>query len=311
MADDLARMVWQLDEPQADFAPLNAMYIAKLARDRGIKVLLSGAGGDDVFTGYRRHLALQAERTWAWLPARARRAVGAASLWLPARPPLARRVRKALAAWPLEDSERIVRYFQWIVPESALTLMAPEHRGSSALEFGTKGRLARTLHDAPRGSTRLDRMLYVEAKHFLADHNLPYTNKMGMAVGVEVRVPLLDREVVASAARLPDRYKQHAFTGKWVFKKAMEGILPRDVIYRPKTGFGVPLRRWLRGPLAGLADDLLSDSTIKLRGLFDAASVRDLLIADRAGREDGSHIILALMCVELWCRRFVDGTSAV
>jgi len=154
-------------------------------------------------------------------------------------------------------------------------------------------------------------MLYLERKHFLADHNLNYTDKMGMAAGVEVRVPLLDLDLVELAGSLPVSLKQHGAVGKWIFKRAMEPYLPRDVIYRPKTGFGVPLRRWLQGRLLNLVDDTLSPAAVKGRGIFDAKAVDRLVHEDRAGRVDASYTIFSLVCLELWCRQYLDGRFAV
>ena len=150
-------------------------------------------------------------------------------------------------------------------------------------------------------------MLYLETKHFLADHNLNYTDRMGMAAGVEVRVPLLDPDLVAFAARLPLDLKQRGRTGKWIFKRAMEPLLPRDVIYRPKTGFGAPLRHWLRHPLRPLVEELLSPTALRRRGLFDPDAVAELVRRDRQGGIDAAYPILALICIELWCRIFIDG----
>jgi asparagine synthase (glutamine-hydrolysing) len=152
-------------------------------------------------------------------------------------------------------------------------------------------------------------MLYLESRFFLADHNLNYTDKMAMARGVEVRVPLLDPELVAFAGRLPLWLKQRGATGKWIFKRAMEPLLPHDVIHRRKTGFGAPLRHWLSGPLAPLVDDVLSEASLRRRGVFDPAGVRALAQADRAGRIDGAYTLLAVLCIELWCRMFVDGAA--
>jgi asparagine synthase (glutamine-hydrolysing) len=149
-------------------------------------------------------------------------------------------------------------------------------------------------------------MLYLEGKFFLADHNLNYTDKMSMAHGVEVRVPLLDPELVSFAARLPDRMKQRGATGKWIFKRAMEPLLPRDVIYRPKTGFGAPMRRWLRHELRPLVHDVLNANAIKRRGLLDAPAVEHIIRSDREGRIDAAYTIFALLCIELWCRTFLD-----
>jgi asparagine synthase (glutamine-hydrolysing) len=104
--------------------------------------------------------------------------------------------------------------------------------------------------------------------------------------------------------------KQHGRHGKWVLKQAMHPLLPRDVIYRPKTGFGAPLRRWLRGELSDFVNDVLSPARVRRRGIFDAAAVSDLVARDRNGQIDAAYPILALLCVELWCRHFVDGQAA-
>jgi asparagine synthase (glutamine-hydrolysing) len=149
-------------------------------------------------------------------------------------------------------------------------------------------------------------MLYLEAKHFLADHNLNYTDRSGMAVAVEVRVPLLDVDMVSFATKVPPSYKQRGALGKAVFKRAMEPYLPRDVIYRPKAGFGAPLRHWLRHDLRSMVDDTLNESDIRRRGFFEPGAVRRLVEMDRSGAVDGSYSIFALICFELWCRRFVD-----
>jgi asparagine synthase (glutamine-hydrolysing) len=149
-------------------------------------------------------------------------------------------------------------------------------------------------------------MLFLETKFFLADHNLNYTDKMGMAAGIEVRVPLLDLELVQFAARIPPSLKQQGRTGKAIFKQAMQGLLPDDVIHRGKTGFGAPLRRWLRGELRERVDETLSAESLRERGLFEPSAVRRLIDLDRSGHIDGGYTIFALMCVELWCRQFVD-----
>jgi len=132
-----------------------------------------------------------------------------------------------------------------------------------------------------------------------------------MAAGVEVRVPLLDLDLVRLAGSLPIGMKQRGRVGKWVFKKAMEPYLPHDVIYRPKTGFGVPLRRWLQGVLRPLVDDVLSDKSVRSRGVFDPAAVSQLVRADRAGQVDASYTIFGMACLELWCRQYIDGAYAL
>ncbi len=149
-------------------------------------------------------------------------------------------------------------------------------------------------------------MLYLEIKFFLTDHNLNYVDKVSMASGVEVRVPLLDPELMALAARLPLRLKQRGRHGKWILRKAMEPYLPHDVIWRTKTGFGAPLRHWLRNELRPMVDDVLSERSLRERGLFDPKGVAALVEADRERRVDAAYSIFAMICIELWCRMFVD-----
>lgn len=306
MAADLERMVFQLDEPLADPAPLNVLYISQLARQHGVKVLLSGAGGDDLFTGYRRHRALMLERYWAWLPVSARSGLRRVTASLGQGGGWTRRVTKAFAHADWPENQRLSGYFLWADPARVMGLFASEHRIALANEMMTQP-LEDYLSTLPLGLTPLQRMLALEQRFFLADHNLIYTDKMSMAAGVEVRVPFLDNDLVQLANSLPPGFKQHGAEGKWVLKKAMEPYLPREVIYRPKTGFGAPLRHWLRHELRELVDDMLSADTLLRRGLFDPKAVANLIADDRAGRVDAAYTILGLMCIEIWCRKFMDG----
>lgn len=305
MAEDLAGMVAQLDEPLADPAPLNVLYISRLGRERGMKVLLSGAGGDDLFTGYRRHSAVLAERYWDWLPRTVRQGLADLAGTLDQRWAWGRRLRKAFDGAALEGDARLVNYFAWRRRDDLLALYTPEFRaavgeaeaGAPMLEF---------LADLPSDLEQLERMLALEQRFFLADHNLTYTDKMSMAAGVEVRVPFLDLELVEFAQKIPLHYKQRGSEGKWVLKKAMEPYLPKDVIYRPKSGFGAPLRRWMRFDLREMLGDVLGEASLRRRGLFDSNAVQKLITANDTGKTDASYTLLSLMCVELWCRQFMD-----
>jgi asparagine synthase (glutamine-hydrolysing) len=306
MIDRLDTMLYHLDEPQADPAPLHVLAICELARSHGIKVLLSGAGGDDIFTGYRRHRALELERWWSWLPRPARAALAAGAGRVKADSAFGRRLRRALAFAALDGPERIASYFLWLEPERIEALLGPALRdavgGASPLDP-----LLATLARLPAGTPDLHRMLYLEGKHFLTDHNLNYADKLSMAVGIEVRVPLLDPDLAALAARIAPSLKQHGGVGKWIFNRAMQGVLPAEVIHRPKTGFGAPMRRWLRNELAPVVEDVLAEASLRRRGLLDPHAVRRLVEDDRAGRLDASYPIFALICLELWCRLFLDG----
>lgn len=308
MAGDIERMVWQLDEPLADPAPLNVLYICELARSAGIKVLLSGAGGDDLFTGYRRHLALRYERLWSWLPPVARAGLGRATRRLDQRSGFGRRLARLFAGADKSGDERLVSYFAWAQRDDLLPLYSGEMR--AAVEHIRAGQpMLDFLRGIPEDRTPMDRMLALEQRFFLADHNLVYTDKMSMAASVEVRVPFLDTDLVELAARIPDGLKQRGRVGKWVLKKAMEPYLPRDVIYRPKTGFGAPLRRWMRNELRELLGDLLSEASLRRRALFEPDAVQRLIADNDAGRRDAAYTLFSLMCIEIWCRRFIDSRA--
>ena len=301
----LEPMLYHLDEPQADPAPINALLIARRAREDGVPVLLSGTGGDDLFSGYRRHLAVRLRGLVPPLPGLVRAAVAGWARSAPAAGDALRRVRRALVRADLRGDAWLASLLAWSSAGERRPLFSPALRrrleGRDELES-----LARSLADIPRERDPLNRLLYLEGRHFLADHNLNYTDKMGMAAGVEVRVPLLDTGLIDFAARIPPGLKQRGRQGKYILKRAMEPLLPREVVYRPKTGFGAPLRRWMRRELRPMIDDVLSEDALRRRGLFDAAAVRALIRRDRAGRVDAAYPIFGVLCVELWCRLFLD-----
>ena len=309
MAGDLEQMVWQLDEPLADPAPLNVLYISQLARAAGIKVLLSGSGGDDLFTGYRRHLALRYEGAWSWLPAPARRTMSTAANRLDQRSAIGRRLSRLFSGAGESGHSRLAAYFRWAGRDDLFALYSQRMRAAIG-DVRAEQPMIDFLADVNPGRSRMDRLLALEQRFFLADHNLTYTDKMSMAAGVEVRVPFLDLDLVELAARIPDRLKQRGRVGKWVLKKAMEPYLPHDVIYRPKTGFGAPLRRWMRHDLRDLVGGLLSPASLKRRGLFDADAVQRLIVDNDAGRKDAAYTLFSLLSIEIWCRRFADNIES-
>jgi asparagine synthase (glutamine-hydrolysing) len=203
MAGDLERMVGMLDEPLADPAPLNVLYISQLARQHGIKVLLSGSGGDDLYTGYRRHVAQRYEHWWAWLPASIRRGLASAAQQLDASSAFGRRTQRLLVNAGSEDAQRLAGHFAW-APEQRLRALYTRDFAAALGSERADAPMIEFLDGMPTGVPALEQMLALEQRFFLADHNLAYTDRMSMAAGVEVRVPFLDVELVAHAARIVD-----------------------------------------------------------------------------------------------------------
>lgn len=305
-AEDFERLVYQLDEPQADPAAISSYYIAGLARSCGIKVLLSGTGGDDLFTGYRRHIAADWDVVWSRTPAGARSAIARSAALMPGHSAIARRMRKVLSGIAGSADQRIAGMFEWFPAEGAASLLAKAPPGAAA---AVRAPMLEALAGLDSRSA-VDRMLRLDQKFFLTDHNLNYTDKTGMAEGVEIRVPFLDPDLVAWAAELPADAKIRRGVTKWALRKAMESHLPHDIIYRPKSGFGVPMRSWLRTTMRPLLEELTDPRTVQTRGLFDAAAVSRLKEDTLGGRVDGAYTLLGVMAIELWLKRFATGATA-
>ncbi len=302
LASDLLWMLDQLDAPVADPAPLNVFHICRASRRLGIKVLLSGTAGDDLFTGYRRHFALQSESFWGWWPRFARRLLRRGSARLSHFSSLGRRLARTFELADADPQQRLFHYFRWGTPETLIHLLSDPMQ-QQLQDLTAQDPFRDYLASLPRGLSRLQQMLALEQRFFLADHNLHYTDSMSMAAGVEVRVPFLDPELLAFSWRLPDRFKQRGRCGKWVLKQAMSDLLPHDVIYRSKTGFGAPLRRWLLHDLRSLVEETLSSDRLAADGLFNPLAVHSLLDDQLSGRRDATYTIWSMLCITLWWDR--------
>lgn len=309
LIERLAELVWFLDEPQADPAPVNAMIIAEQARKDGIKVLLSGAGGDDIFTGYRRHLAMKTDNFWKFVPGPIRRFISKlASRKIDVRNSWMRRLVKVLQNAHLSQQQRLISYYKWSQDDLRKSLFSEKFR-DAAFSEATEQPLIDGLKSISAEKDAINQMLFLDSRFFLPDHNLNYTDKTCMRYGVEARVPLLDIDLVNYAAKIPTSLKQTFTQGKAIFKKAMEKYLPLEVIYRPKTAFGAPLRKWVRNDLQDVIARLLSKETLDSRGIFSHEAVAKLIEDDKNGRVDGSYIIFSLLCIEIWCQLFIDGIA--
>lgn len=308
MMEDLDDMVWSLDEPQADLAPLLVSAIAEQSRRGGIPVLLSGTGGDDLFSGYRRHQAMAFDQLIARIPRPARRLLGTLMKVLPEGSPTFRRWSRYSSGIDFQSLDhRIVGYYDWLSGEETRRLFAatddPEWKSQDVHE-GFK----QALSELPPSLSPLSRQLYLELRFFLPDHNLNYTDKMGMKHGVEIRVPYLDPDLVGFSCRIPDAMKMKGLTTKYLLRKVAERYLSKDVIYRSKTGFGGPVRQWVKG---GLQQSMLREFDpihLKRQGIFDSKAVWDLVNKNATGQRDVAYPIFALLAIQSWLRQFTPQT---
>jgi len=214
---------------------------------------------------------------------------------------ISRRIRKLFQYADLPTMERLLSYHFWSNPNDVKSLFRqPEKLSEQPFQFilDEMGRV--------KTSDTIELALFLERGYFLKDHNLAYTDKLSMATGVEVRVPFLDTDLVGAAAKVPSSEKQRGRIGKFILKKVAERYLPKSIVHRPKTGFGAPLRKWMRSDLASYLDDKLSKETITKRGVFDYHAVRKLIEDDRNSIQDNSYTLYALVCIELWFQTFID-----
>jgi asparagine synthase (glutamine-hydrolysing) len=312
VVDLLPKLVWHLDEPVADPATISTYLICNAARGR-LKVILSGMGGDELFAGYPRYLAAQIGRFVDIAPLRVRRLIRHAleprlTLGPPGRLRGPRRnLMKAMRGLDSPPLDRYLIYSSYYHGAELGRLLNSDLRDE--LENHDPFRHHRNYLDRAPTEDWLNQLLYLDLKTFLPCLNLAYTDKMSMAASTEVRVPLLDDELLALTGTIPPRLKLRRLTRKYILKRSFEPMLPHDVVWRPKAGFGAPIRAWLVGDLQPMLHDLLGPDAVRARGLFDPAEVARLIRANETGREDNALRLWALLTLELWYRTFVDGDS--
>ena len=301
----LPRLLWHMDEPIADTAFITTYLVSEFAR-RDVTVILSGVGGDELFGGYRRYLGNHNQARFDRLPASLRKAALALGDKLPSdrHSPLLNSARLAkgfLASAGLPLEQRYRSYVEVFSESEAERLFCDP-------PSTTVDPLAAAFRDATSDDA-LNRMFSVDADTQLPDDLLMLTDKMSMAVSLECRVPLLDHELVELAARIPEEVKMRGGRLKHVMKAALSDVLPHDILERKKRGFGTPMGAWLKGDLAPLLADLLSETSVEARGLFRYPEIAKLMTAHDANRIDGTDRLLALMNFEIWARIYLDART--
>lgn len=302
--EEFDHMIFHLEEAQADIAPLFIYQISKAASRKGFKVLISGAGADDVFSGYRRHQAISKENILSKTPRFIKQAVKKFVAILPTNHQT-RRIKKLAEHIDLSTYQRMFAYFFWANKQDVLNLFSEEFRESiNSLQI--EEYFEKYLAEIPEEENKLNQMLHLEMSCFLPCHNLNYTDKMGMAASVEIRVPYLDTELVKFTASIPPELKLKGMTTKYLLKKVAENYLPKEVINRSKTGFGAPIRSWMQND-AIFQEEVwkrLSNLNLMKSKVFDKNAVQQMFKDTVDKKKDHSYTLLGLLAIESWMRQF-------
>ena len=312
VADLLPRLTWHMDEPTADPAIITAYLVCREARKQAT-VLLSGVGGDELFAGYRKHVAHRWAGAYQRMPGFLRCGIESGVDWLPSLRGTAlkghvRLAKKMARSASLASEDSFIRNCTYLDAEQKRNLYTADVR--DRLCDSNPAVHHHCSFEAVRGADFLNQMLYLDTKIFLASLNLNYNDKMSMVSSVEVRVPFLDRELAEFAAwSIPPDLKLKGFlqpTSKHILRQAMRDVLPAEVLQQPKAGFAAPVDYWLAHDLKEMVDDLLSDTSIRQRGLFRPEVVRRFVNEQRSGAQDWSMQIWQFLTLEHWMRVFLD-----
>jgi len=304
----LPKLVYHMDAPVIDMA-IPSYLISEQSRETQ-KVMLSGMGGDEVFAGYPRQLAMKLASATDFIPTAIRKPLmktvdsmlyGGLKGKLTA--PL-RNAKKFARSAGQDFENRYLGFGTYFTDERKTRLYSENLRGSMK-DFDAYAQHKKFFENC-RGASPLNRLLYVDFKTFMPALNLDTTDKTSMAANLEVRVPFLNHEIVSLSERIPTELKIKGLKRKYILKKAAESLLPKEIIWRKKAGFGAPIRSWLRTSLKPMIDDLLSEETIKRRGLFDAKEVRQIIELNQSGKEDFNLQVFQLLNFEIWMREFLD-----
>ena len=303
VSPDVCRLVDEIvrhhDEPFADVSSIPTYVVSKMAREH-VTVVLSGDGGDEVFGGYERYVTDQRRQRFDVIPAFFRRALLPVSRSLP-QGAYGKRFLRNIA---LEPAARYVDSISYFHSDAQRALFTDTARETLA-GYDAAANFER-WYAAPASRERLDHLLYLDSKTYLPGDILVKVDRMSMANSLEARSPLLDHKLIEFAQSIPASLKLRGLETKYIFKRAVAGLVPEEILHRPKQGFDVPIRRWFNHELRELLDDTLRDRRTRERGDFNQRTVLAILDEHRRGVRDHARPLWALLMLELWRRTFLD-----
>jgi asparagine synthase (glutamine-hydrolysing) len=306
IVDMAEKLIGHLDEPLADFSIFPTYLVSQLARQQ-VTVALSGDGGDELFGGYDTYIAQKFDRFYGRLPTSMRHQL-LPNLFnrlppQPAKKGLINKAKRFIEGGMLPAELQHTRWMIFLNEAEKNDLYRPGLR--ECVNGDSAAMLLRHFQETTSRDW-LAQHQYVDIKTYLADNILTKVDRMSMAVSLETRVPLLDHRIVEFALNLPSHLKIHRGQTKVILRRAMTGRLPKAILNKPKQGFSIPLKHWLRGSLRPMMIDLLSPDRIRKREYFDPGTVQRWVVEHLEGQANHSHHLWPLMVFELWQQQTLD-----
>ncbi len=298
------RLMAHMDDPIGDFSIFPTYLVSRLAASQ-VKVVLSGDGGDELFGGYETFLAQERARTWEAIPAWVRR--GVLDPLLQALPPtsakkgLINKAKRFAEGAGFDPALGHARWRLFLSDEGRRRLFLPAAQRQLTSPIGAH--IYRLNAEASALDAR-DRALYVDFRSYLVDNCLTKVDRMSMACSIEARVPLLDKDVVELAFRMPSSLKYTARETKLLLKRVAARHVPRDCVYRPKQGFSIPIKSWLKDEFRDLMESYLGRERIAAGGIFEPGEVSRLVTEHLGNRANHSHILWSLLVFQQWLERW-------
>ena len=304
VADNLVGIARYFDEPFADPSFVPTYFVSQLARQK-VTVALAGDGGDENFAGYSKYRTDQIEnRLRCLFPGPLRRSVfpSMAQMAGSMNNPILRKAQSLLGTLAMEADQAFFTtncfFRQSLWSELVRGDLKRDTKGYDPADI-TKGH-----YQNADAEGHLGKILYTDIKTYLPGDILVKVDRMSMANSLETRAPLLDYRVVEYAANIPSALKLNGREKKYILKHAFEKLLPKDVLYRKKMGFSVPLANWLRNELFELADDVFGKKESGLAQCFDMNKVRELWLNHQRGQDQHTQELWSMIAFELWWRTY-------
>jgi asparagine synthase (glutamine-hydrolysing) len=306
-ADLISEIGTWLDEPMSDGSLLPTFLLSRFVR-KYVTVALGGDGGDEIFAGYPMYFGHKMARVYDSIPRFLRAGL----------------IEPIVNNLPVSTKNLSFDYkAKRFVAASKYDLVTRHHSWFGSFSIDAHERLlaedvlARTSNDIYKGAkdllkitdakSEIEQMQFLDMNFYMAEDILTKVDRASMAVSLEVRAPFLDPRVAEYAASLPPEYKLKGSKGKYVLKKAVEDLLPKEILKRPKKGFGIPIAEWLKGRLNPLLHDLLAPERLKNQGLFDARFVQKLIKEHETGAASHHKQLWTLLVFQLWFDNFLKG----